>query len=1380
MLAVMLAVFLLSSSLLRPAHAQRTDETTPITVSYPENGEGVVVAYSAVDPEGRTVRWSLVTTETTDFPDHDDFDIDRGTLTFKTPPDYENPTSAVTSGTPREMNVYKVKVQASDGSNHTPLEVTVNVTNVDEPGVVTLPSLQPEEGVDLTASLTDPDGAVTGTLNWQWAKSSSRTGPFTDIENDDSPCGTPADNCYKPVEADVGSYLRATASYDDPEGKYKSAAAVSTNPVRVGLYTNSPPVFRDEDGEEISTTTRSVAENSATGSAVGAPVAATDIGQDGRPEILTYSLGGTDASSFDIDRATGQIKVGSGTTLNFEAEQNTYSVEVTAADPSHTTAEPSRDTITVNITVTNVEEPPTITGGNTSINYEESIEGTPNTDTVGTYTATDPEDDDNEPRKLLKWSLGGADGGRFNISNEAATRGHLTFKAEPDYEARGSADRDSVYELKVIATDSAGETASQDVTVRVINLEEAGTITLSTLQPEVGTRLTATLEDPDGSISGLTWSWSGTGTGAASATYTPNAADVGRTLRVTATYADGYDGSNTETEASDNSVISEVDNNQAPVFQNSDGVGITSTTREKAENTAGTVGDPVVATDADADHTILTYTLSGGNTDLFTIDRGTGQISVSTGATLDYDTNRSPRVTVRATDPGGLSDSITVTINLSNVDEPPDISGDDPGEYAENGTGPVAMFTARDPERASVTWSLSGDDAEDFSITGGTLRFNNPPDFETPAGGAGDDSNTYEVTVEATDHGGVMAMRPVTVEVTNVDEDGEVTLSSLQPQEGIALTATLNDPDGGISDTTWQWAWASSSRGPYTDIKDATAATYTPMETDVGRYLRATASYDDGEGKYKSASGVSDNAVRAKIYVNTDPVFQDAEGETITTTTRSVAEDAGPSVPVGEPVTATDIGENGSQEPLDYTLGGTDASSFDIDVATGQIRVGAGTALDFETKSRYEVEVTATDPEDAADTITVTITVTNVEERPTITGGPVATSYAENTDISTTDVGTYIAADDEDDNDSPMKDLTWSLSGADADDFCITDAGVLQFVTSSLSGADADDFCITDAGVLQFVTSPDFEAPTDAGGNNRYEVTVVATDSAGNTASRAVTVRVTNVDEDGVVTLSTLQPQNGISLTATLTDPDGRISGTTWQWAMSTAQDGSYTNIVGATSATYTPHSSDVGYFLRATASYTDGHGGSKTAMEPSANAVVGKATGNVAPVFPDQDPNTPGVQNTTAERSVAESAMPTNDVGAEVEATDTGDNLTYSLGGTDEASFAIERDTGQITVGAGTTLDYETRRTYTVTVTATDPSLEAATITVTIRVTAVNEAPVVSRRPLAITGRASIDYLENGTGTVAVYTASGPEAGSVRWSLTGVDAETSQYPAEG
>ena len=41
-----------------------------------------------------------------------------------------------------------------------------------------------------------------------------------------------------------------------------------------------------------------------------------------------------------------------------------------------------------------------------------------------------------------------------------------------------------------------------------------------------------------------------------------------------------------------------------------------------------------------------------------------------------------------------------------------------------------------------------------------------------------------------------MGTKPVTVEVTNVDEPGVVTLSARQPMAGVLLTATLTDPDG--------------------------------------------------------------------------------------------------------------------------------------------------------------------------------------------------------------------------------------------------------------------------------------------------------------------------------------------------------------------------------------------------------------------------------------------------------------------------------------------------------------------------------------------------------------------------------------------------------
>ena len=56
---------------------------------------------------------------------------------------------------------------------------------------------------------------------------------------------------------------------------------------------------------------------------------------------------------------------------------------------------------------------------------------------------------------------------------------------------------------------------------------------------------------------------------------------------------------------------------------------------------------------------------------------------------------------------------------------------DDAIEYPENGTDPVATYTAVDPEGKSIVWSLAtGDDMDDFSIENGVLRFKSSPDFE--------------------------------------------------------------------------------------------------------------------------------------------------------------------------------------------------------------------------------------------------------------------------------------------------------------------------------------------------------------------------------------------------------------------------------------------------------------------------------------------------------------------------------------------------------------------------------------------------------------------------------------------------------------------------
>ena len=206
----------------------------------------------------------------------------------------------------------------------------------------------------------------------------------------------------------------------------------------------------------------------------------------------------------------------------------------------------------------------------------------------------------------------------------------------------------------------------------------------------------------------------------------------------------------------------------------------------------------------------------------------------------------------------------------------------------------------------------------------------------------------------------------------------------------------------------------------------------------------------------------------------------------------------------------------------------------------------------------------------------------------------------------------------------------------------------------------------------------------------------------------------TNEDEPGAVALSSSEPDVDVSLIATLTDPDGGVARVVWSWERSANQTG-WTAVRGAASASYTPVAADKGSYLRATASYTDGHGPRKSAQAATAAPVPS----NAPPEFTD-------AQSGELERSVAENTDEGEVVGAPVAATDAEDDaLTYALGGVDAALFTIDEGTGQISVGAATTLDYEAdKNVHEVTVTATDSLGASATVVVTIRVTDVDLGP--------------------------------------------------------
>ena len=1101
-----------------------------------------------------------MTEDDSEFPDDEFFSVTGGVLSFKSPPNFECPKRAQ-AGTCQtvneEQNMYTVMVEASAGDNtnetiKTATEiVVVQVTNVDEMGEIELSTLAPKEDIPFTATLTDPDqGLIVATdleVEWRWEKSqdgstgwmlaSASTTKAVIHDNDDK-----AQTTYTPGEEDAGYFLRVTASYDDDEGMGKEASVVSDNKVVMTDYVNRKPKFVDDmrteeqiTASEPATTSRSVMENVAGGTAVGGPVRATDTDAANNPEVLTYTMAATtgspgDADPFEIDSSTGQISVKSGAKLDRERDAGSdldadrdsmYQGTVTATDPGR-----AASTIDVTIEVTNVEEPPTLEAttydddgneetGRTARKYpENTATSTSGEGLISTYSASDQEDNN----ATLQWTLTGRHADRFMTNVTEGAQVSLTFRSPPNYEPHTGRPSNNTYHVTVNVTDSTGKTDSRDVAVKVTNVDEAGTITLSHTRAEVDAPITARISDLDGVItSSVRWLWN-LPNGATSSSATVRPANTGNAA-VTVSYTDG-EGPN-KGSALGGTLINTVSvitvqpaevPQRRPVFK-VNGATTTSGTwpaiREDAQtanvsiNLNGVNGFNI----EDPGESVgdLNFTL-GGDTGTFQIaDRTSPVITLQPGASFNYEQKRSYRVTVRATDPSGDNTTLTLTIPIMDLNEPPVFAaGGEVIDYPEiKGSRPntdrVFDYNATDPERQSLTWSLANqDDGDAFNLSqSGVLTFKEPPDF--------DDNDSYSVTIQVTDgadtsQADVIDPRPstlpVTITIENVDEPGVVNLSpTRQPKEDEEITAVLTDPDGpvtGQSDddpdgnpltitenasTTWQWARSSSSNGPWTDIEASATATppitsntyqYTPRMADRGTYLRATASYSDGQGDDKTAQVVTDFAVLREDYVNMSPKFVDdlrsaTSSEPSATTSREVAENAAAGTLVGAPVRAIDIGSDGGEEVLTYTLsddGSTndgDSDKFEIDRRTGQISVKDSDSLNYEDPddedqtdggaNRYVVIVTAKDPiGDATGTagIIVTIEVTDVKERPTMaaetaTEGLSSTTTDEHTPggATTTDVlSLYRVNDDEDDLVSTTT-LMWTVTGPDAGMFII-------------------------------------------------------------------------------------------------------------------------------------------------------------------------------------------------------------------------------------------------------------------------------------------------------------------------------------------------------
>ena len=1285
------------------------DSTTRSVVENTGTGVNIGTAVSATDADEDTLSYTLSGTDASSFS----IDSSNGQLRTKSDLDYETKT------------VYSVTITVSDGSLTDSISVTINVTDVDETSTTTTKDTSPPNNVPMfsegdsttrsvaenTGSGVDIGAAVSATDADEDTLVYSLDGTDASSFSIDSSSGQLKTSASLDYETKDSYSVTITVS-DGNGGSDSITVTINVTDVDESVPNNAP-AFVDGDS-----TTRSIAENTGSGVDIGAAVSATDADED----TLVYSLDGTDASSFSIDSSSGQLKTSAS--LDYETKDS-YSVTITVSDGNG-----GSDSITVTINVTDVDEsvpnnaPAFVDGDSTTRSIAENTGS--GVDIGAAVSATDADED------TLVYSLDGTDASSFSIDSSS---GQLRTSASLDYESKTS------YSVTVSVSDGKGGSDSISVTINITNLDETVPNNAPVFSSDSTTRSIAENSATDTNIGGvitatdsdndtLTYTLSGTNSSDFSIVSTSGQLKTKSALNhelkssysVTITASDGKGGSD-----SISVTISVTDVNEAPVF--TDG---TTTTRAIAENVGENIniGKVVSASDPD-DGAKLEYTLDGTNAESFNIDSTTGQLK--TKAALDFETKPSYSVIVKVSD-GNLTDSIAVTINITNLDETPSNIAPvfNEGEstsrsVAENTVADEnigSAVSATDEDSNTLAYLLSGDDASSFSIDGSTGQ------LKTSAALDHEDEDTYEVTVTVND-GSSTDTIDVTINVTDVNEapvfsDDSKTLSvaentAADTNIGSAVSAT--DPEG--DDLTYSLEGADA--GSF-DVVDSTGQLKTKAALDY-----------ESDTSYSVTLKASDDKLSdtISIIINVTNVDENRAPEFASeSTTRSVAENTGSGVDIGDAVSATDADE----DTLTYTLGGTDAASFDIGSTNGQLRTKA--ALDYETKRSYSVTVTASDSK-KTDTINVTINVMDVNENRAPSFGSASTtrSVTENT-TSGTNIGDAVSATDADED-----TLTYTLGGTDASSFSI----------------------VSTSGQLQTSAALDYEDKTS------YSVTVTATDDSGasnDSTSINVTISVTDVDENRAPTFSNSNISFNFSdiASASVGDSIGKpitasdLDADTLEYSVG-GDDASKFSIdstsaqLKVTQALIDDTSSS--YSIKVIATDPDNATAeisvtiyvTRLAIQQQQQRTIKQQqqSTNSSPAFDDGSSTT---------RAIAEGTASGQNIGSPISATDadTDDTLTYSLVGTDAASFSIVSTSGQLQTSAA--LDYETKNSYSVTVKVTDDSGESNnsdTISVTISITDVNDVPV-------FTDGAST------TRSIAENTASGQNIGSP---VSATDADT-------
>ena len=497
-----------------------------------------------------------------------------------------------------------------------------------------------------------------------------------------------------------------------------------------------------------------------------------------------------------------------------------------------------------------------------------------------------------------------------------------------------------------------------------------------------------------------------------------------------------------------------------------------------------------------------------------------------------------------------------------------------------------------------------------------------------------------------------------------------------------ARTTWHIDDEDGMTYPVFRYQWISRDGTTDTDIEGATSNSYDIAAADVGKTIKVRVSFTDDAGNLETLTSVATVAVlpeRNSAPTGAPTIGGTAQvGQTLTVDTSGIAD------------------EDGLTNAL---FGGT----WSADEGYLRALIGQGEDLGY-TVSRRDVgltlDVQVNFKDDAGETHFL-------ESAKTAVVAATSPAAPESFVASVTDPG---------DVNLSWEAPTWDLRGEIRGDQTWGDGGspitgyVVQWKEESDSWA-------TEADVSEATVTGTSHTIQGLTGGTDYTTRVIAVNGIGRGApsdeSTVTVTRTVNVPPTGAPTISGTA-QVGKTLTANtsgISDADGLTNVSySYQWLADNNE------ISGATSSTYTLRASDKGKVIKVQVSFTDDEG-----YEESLTSAATAAVTNVqGPTNTD-----PEFDRTTASRSLVEGTAAGDNIGVPLTATDAnGDTLTYTLRGTDAASFDIDDETGQImTTAASAVL---ATGTYHVTVRVDDGKGGTDTIAVTIAVTELS--PAVAR----------------------------------------------------